>query len=91
MMRKDRCGCAQRSNGACRPGSCHDWHATGWPERCSINGRCAQRCGRNLHAARLEDYIEKTLAAAPPLTAEQRARLAELLRPMRLRPGGDAA
>jgi hypothetical protein len=38
---------------------------------------------RNLHAARLEGHIEKTLAAAPPLTDEQRCRLAELLRPVR--------
>jgi hypothetical protein len=43
---------------------------------------------RNLHAARLKQHIEKTLAAAPPLTDEQRCRLAELLRPVR-RLGGD--
>jgi len=35
---------------------------------------------RNLAAARLADHIEKTIAAAPPLTAEQRDRLALLLR-----------
>lgn len=35
---------------------------------------------RNLRAARLEDYIRRTVAAAPPLTAEQRDRLAVLLR-----------
>ena len=34
-------------------------------------------------AARIAEYIDKTLAAAPPLTAEQRTRLAELLRPAR--------
>lgn len=34
---------------------------------------------RNLRAARLEDYILKTVDAAPPLTAEQRDRLALLL------------
>jgi hypothetical protein len=34
---------------------------------------------RSLAAARLEDYIEKTVAAAPPLTAAQRARLRDLL------------
>ena len=35
---------------------------------------------RNLRAARLEDYIRRTVEAAPPLTAEQRDRLAILLR-----------
>lgn len=35
---------------------------------------------RNLRAARLEDYIRRTVDAAPPLTAEQRAQLAVLLR-----------
>lgn len=38
---------------------------------------------RDLRAARAEQYIEKILAEAPPLTAEQRDRLAELLRPAR--------
>lgn len=36
---------------------------------------------RNLRAARLEDYIRKVVDAAPPLTAEQRSRLAVLLQP----------
>lgn len=36
---------------------------------------------RDLHAARLEDYISRTLATAPPLTDEQRQRLALLLQP----------
>jgi len=36
---------------------------------------------RNLRAARLEDYIRKTVEAAPPLTDEQRWRLAALLQP----------
>lgn len=35
---------------------------------------------RNLRAARLADYIRKTVDAAPPLTVEQRDRLAVLLR-----------
>lgn len=35
---------------------------------------------RNLHAARLEDYIHRTLAASPPLTSTQRARLRDILR-----------
>lgn len=37
------------------------------------------RC--NLRAERLADYIKRTVDAAPPLTAEQRDRLAALLRP----------
>ncbi|MGI9092667.1 MAG: hypothetical protein ACR2FF_04330 [Mycobacteriales bacterium] len=36
---------------------------------------------RDLRAARLADYIERTVAAAPPLTGEQKDRLALLLRP----------
>lgn len=35
---------------------------------------------RDLRAARLEIYIERTVAAAPPLSAKQRDRLALLLR-----------
>ncbi len=35
---------------------------------------------RDLRAARLEEYIARTVAAAPPLTDEQRSRLALLLR-----------
>ena len=35
---------------------------------------------RDLAAANLEDYIRRTVDAAPPLTAEQRDRLAVLLR-----------
>jgi hypothetical protein len=34
---------------------------------------------RDLRFARLRDQIERTLASNPPLTAEQRAHLAELL------------
>lgn len=34
-------------------------------------------------AQRLAEHIERTLAEAPPLTAEQRAGLAELFRPAR--------
>lgn len=36
---------------------------------------------RNLKAERLADYIARTVASAPPLTADQRDRLALLLRP----------
>ena len=35
---------------------------------------------RNLRTERLADYIRRTVDAAPPLTAEQRDRLAVLLR-----------
>lgn len=34
---------------------------------------------RNLRAARLADYVARTVAEAPPLTAEQRERVALLL------------
>ncbi len=37
---------------------------------------------RDLAQAQLADYIEKILAQAPPLTDEQRTRLAELLKPV---------
>lgn len=37
-----------------------------------------------LAATNIEDYITRTLAAAPPLSDEQRTRLAELLRPVRI-------
>lgn len=39
----------------------------------------------NLAAAKIEDFIERELAAAPPISAEQRARLARLL----VQDGGD--
>ncbi len=45
---------------------------------------------RDYAAARLADYIRDTLEKAPPLTDEQRAKLAELLRPVR-RPRGRSA
>lgn len=35
---------------------------------------------RDLAAAKLEDYIEQVVASAPPLTPEQRDKLALLLR-----------
>lgn len=40
--------------------------------------------GRDLAAAKIEDYIRRTVEAAPPLTVAQRDRLAVILR------GGDA-
>jgi hypothetical protein len=36
---------------------------------------------RNLAAAKLDAYIQRVIAEAPPLTPEQRDRLAVLLRP----------
>jgi hypothetical protein len=44
----------------------------------------ADDIARDLAAARLAEYIKRTVDAAPPLTPEQRDRLALLLR------GGDA-
>ncbi|CPR10500.1 phiRv1 phage protein [Mycobacterium bohemicum DSM 44277] len=38
---------------------------------------------QSLKEQQLADYINETLAKAPPLTSEQRAKLAELLRPVR--------
>jgi hypothetical protein len=45
---------------------------------------------RDLRAQILHDYVERVLADWPPLTAEQRAKLAELLRPVRVHGGGAA-
>lgn len=39
---------------------------------------------RDLNAAKIEAYIEKLLATAPPISDEQRTRLAALLRPVRV-------
>ena len=36
---------------------------------------------RNLKSARLEDYVARVVAEAPPLTSAQRDRIAALLRP----------
>lgn len=44
---------------------------------------------RDLAAARLEDYVERTVAAAPPLTDEQRDRIARIL--LTNQGGADAA
>jgi hypothetical protein len=43
---------------------------------------------RDYRAGRAEEYIEAILRQAPPLTDEQRCRLAELLRPVRIASGG---
>lgn len=44
---------------------------------------------RNLKAIRLEEYVARVVAEAPPLTDEQRDRIATLLRPSKI--GGGAA
>ena len=44
------------------------------------------RCA--LRAAMLTEYVEKALADWPPLSADQRSKLAELLRPVRIHAGG---
>ncbi len=46
---------------------------------------------RDLREARLAEYIAKTVAAAPPLTATQLDRLATLLRPIPTAGGGPNA
>lgn len=51
----------------------------------SGDARGIENARRDFAAAKLEDYIARTVDEAPPLTVEQRARLALLLR------GGDAA
>jgi hypothetical protein len=38
---------------------------------------------RALAEAKITDYVERVLAEAPPLTQEQRTKLAELLAPVR--------
>lgn len=39
-----------------------------------------QDAKRNLRALRLEDHVQKVIAEAPPLTPEQRDRIAVILR-----------
>lgn len=41
----------------------------------------AQRLDTEIRTAKLEDYIRRVVDAAPPLTDEQRDRIAALLRP----------
>ncbi|MGH3639185.1 MAG: hypothetical protein ACRDUX_09165 [Mycobacterium sp.] len=38
---------------------------------------------RDLAEEKIAQYVQRVLASAPPLTDEQRTRLAELLRPVR--------
>lgn len=46
---------------------------------------------RDLRAALMEEYVRKSLAAAPPLTDEQRERLALLFAPATATHSGGAA
>lgn len=46
---------------------------------------------RDLRAAELAEHIARLVDAAPPLTAEQRAKLALLLRPDAVLPLGEVA
>ncbi|OBK82133.1 hypothetical protein A5649_09765 [Mycolicibacter heraklionensis] len=46
---------------------------------------------RNMRAERTAEYIKNVLAQRPPLTDQQRTRLAELLRPARQSVPGGAA
>jgi len=46
---------------------------------------------RELHAAVLEAHVRRIVEAAPPLTAEQRAKIAAILLSARPRAGGDRA
>lgn len=46
---------------------------------------------RNLRAIRLQEHVAKVVAEAPPLTMEQRHRIAQLLAPHVVAGGGDAA
>jgi len=46
---------------------------------------------RNLRAIRLQEYVEKVVAEAPPLTDEQRHRIAQLLAPNVVVGGGNDA
>jgi type II secretory pathway predicted ATPase ExeA len=63
------------------------------PEQESLRGRLAAHrrhhpddlateteLRRQLKASRLEEYVQRTLATLPPLTADQRDRIALLLR-----------
>jgi hypothetical protein len=45
---------------------------------------------RNFATEKIADYIERVLAAAPPLRDDQRTRLGELLRPARQTPDRNA-
>ncbi len=49
-----------------------------------------QQLRTELRTQRTADYIRTVLAAAPPLSDEQRTKLAELLKPVRVHAGGGA-
>jgi len=63
-----------------RVGALSRYRAPGHPELVEAQ--------QNLAVARISDCIKETLAKAPPLALEQRAKLAELLKPVRR--GGSA-
>jgi hypothetical protein len=46
---------------------------------------------RDLRAQVMADYVQRLVDHWPPLTDEQRSKLAELLRPVRVPGGGDPA
>ncbi len=48
--------------------------------RHGLDSQHVQDARRDLAAAKIEDYIEKVVSEAPPLTGAQRDRLAVLLR-----------
>jgi hypothetical protein len=51
--------------------------------------RAIEEARQRFATEKIADHIKRVLAQAPPLTDEQRAKLAELLRPVRTRNGGD--
>jgi hypothetical protein len=51
--------------------------------------RAAKLSPESRSADKVADHVKRALAEAPPLTNEQRTRLAELLRPVRCRPTKD--
>jgi hypothetical protein len=46
---------------------------------------------RDFATEKIANYVTRVLDAAPPLTDEQRTRLAELLRPIRIAGGANSA
>jgi len=48
--------------------------------RRSGDARAADELRRDYAAAKLEDYVRRTVNAAPPLTQDQQSRIAALLR-----------
>jgi hypothetical protein len=63
-----------RRKAACRVSLSTRWHGPDDPR--------TQEARRDLHAAELEYHIRRLVDQAPPLTDEQRTRLAALLAPV---------